>query len=137
MIINIKREKTNEVITLSTNDNETSYVIGRSKECDFTISGNPMISRRHIEVSTRGSSFFVEDLGSKFETFLDDKKVTGPIEICPGQILKLADEFFIIEGNEFKIPSINSNKKVILCSICHSEIDVSDKFCPVCGNFIS
>jgi len=135
MTIYLKRVKTNEIIRISLNDEDNSYIIGRSKECDCTVSGNPMISRQHIEITMKGGNLYIGDLGSKFLTFLDDAQVTEPVQLKDSQILKLADELFTIEIND----DMNSNvvkEEGPLCPICHSVLNESDKFCSVCGSFI-
>lgn len=135
--IYLKRAKTSETIRISLADEEHSYVIGRSKECDCTISGNPMISRQHIEITIKDGKLYVGDLGSKFLTFLDDEQVTEPVLLKDSQILKLADELFTVE---FAVPgsceTIRSEQNAPSCPICHSAINENDKFCPECGSFI-
>jgi hypothetical protein len=51
------------------------FVIGRSRECDLTVTdGNA--SRRHAEIVREGDSYFVVDLGSTNGTELNGKRVT-------------------------------------------------------------
>jgi len=51
------------------------FVIGRSRECDLTVTdGNA--SRRHAEVVQEGDAYFVVDLGSTNGTELNGKRVT-------------------------------------------------------------
>ena len=51
------------------------FVIGRSRECDLSVSdGNA--SRRHAEIVQEGDAYFVVDLGSTNGTELNGKRVT-------------------------------------------------------------
>jgi len=133
----LKRIKTNENIRISFLNDEQSYIIGRSKECDCTISGNPMISRQHIEITVKDGEIYIGDLGSKFLTYLDDEQVTEPVRVHDSQILKLADELFTIEFIDGDHNDTNKTELIRpTCPICHSPIDENDKFCTVCGSFI-
>lgn len=137
MTIYLKRTKNNEEIKISLKDDDHSFIVGRSKECDYTISGNPMISRQHIEITARDGKLYVGDLGSKFRTFLDDKQVTDPVEISASQILKLADELFTVESDHNRDTTSQENtQEGPLCPICHSPLSENDKFCTTCGSFI-
>lgn len=49
-------------------------VVGR-EGADFNITGDGRISRRHLEISLKGSEFMVTDLGSSNGTFLGDRKL--------------------------------------------------------------
>ena len=52
-----------------------SFVIGRSRECDLSVTdGNA--SRRHAEIVREGDSYFLVDLGSTNGTELNGKRVT-------------------------------------------------------------
>lgn len=134
----LKRAKTNETIRISIADDDHSYIVGRSKECDCTISGNPMISRQHIEITVIDGEPYVGDLGSKFLTYLDDVQVTEPVRLKDSQILKLADELFTVEiigDGSYEIAETKLHNAPS-CPICHSPINENDKFCPECGSFI-
>ncbi len=48
------------------------YVIGR-EGCDFNISGDLHVSRRHLEINQQGDHYFITDLGSSNGTYLDDQ----------------------------------------------------------------
>ena len=52
-----------------------SFVIGRSRECDLSVTdGNA--SRRHAEIVHEGDAYFVVDLGSTNGTELNGRRVT-------------------------------------------------------------
>jgi len=53
---------------------ERAYAIGRGPGLDLTLI-DPDASRRHIEVTRRGQSLWVKDLGSKNGALLDGKKL--------------------------------------------------------------
>jgi pSer/pThr/pTyr-binding forkhead associated (FHA) protein len=51
---------------------ERAHVVGRSPKADLSVS-DPDASRRHVEISRRGSELWVADLGSKNGSELDGK----------------------------------------------------------------
>ena len=53
-------------------------VIGRDESADFEVK-EYVISRRHAKISRRGNAFFIEDLGSKNGTFLNNTKISQSI----------------------------------------------------------
>ena len=50
-------------------------VLGRSRECDITISDNN-VSRRHAEIVQEGATYWVADLDSTNGTELNGRRVT-------------------------------------------------------------
>ena len=63
-----------------------SFVIGRSKEADFTFS-NEEVSRKHLMVFIKDNQIFLKDLGSKNGTFVNGKKIPAN------------QEYMYVEGN--------------------------------------
>jgi pSer/pThr/pTyr-binding forkhead associated (FHA) protein len=59
--------------------------IGR--ECHGLLLDDPLISRRHLEVSTRGGSLVVTDLGSTNGTTMGGRGVEGPITLVAGKVV--------------------------------------------------
>ena len=55
-----------------------SFTIGRSKECDITISNNA-VSRKHTRIEFDGNRWLVMDLGSGNGTFVDGERVEEAI----------------------------------------------------------
>ena len=58
--------------------------IGR--ECHGLLLDDPLISRRHFEVSTRGDSLVVTDLGSTNGTTMGGRGVEGPVTLVAGEV---------------------------------------------------
>jgi serine/threonine protein kinase len=72
--------------TLSTG----AYVIGRSPEAEIFIE-TPLLSRQHARLVVQGESLSLDDLESRNGTFIDGERVSGSVEIFPGQVIKLGD----------------------------------------------
>ncbi|MFM2153455.1 MAG: hypothetical protein RL199_1890, partial [Pseudomonadota bacterium] len=60
-------------------------VVGRDETCDVVLS-SLVVSRRHAQVTLEGGRLFVEDLGSRHGTTLDDRPVTGRVEWSAGVV---------------------------------------------------
>jgi pSer/pThr/pTyr-binding forkhead associated (FHA) protein len=62
--------------------------IGRAEKCEI----NPKddyLSQYHARIFPRDGAWLVEDLGSTNGTFLNDHKVTGPLEVHAGDDVRL------------------------------------------------
>jgi pSer/pThr/pTyr-binding forkhead associated (FHA) protein len=62
--------------------------IGRDPSCEIRLSDN-YISQVHAKISNRNGSWFVEDMGSTNGTYLNQRKVTAPTEIGPGDRIRV------------------------------------------------
>lgn len=63
-------------------------VLGRHPECQIQLNSN-MVSRKHARVVKDGERFVLEDLGSGNGTFLNGKKIEGPVELQHEDRIKL------------------------------------------------
>lgn len=58
--------------------------IGRAPGCHVALTDDAYVSQLHARVFARDGRFFIEDLGSTNGTFLNRKKVTGPVALRRG-----------------------------------------------------
>lgn len=74
------------------------FRIGKERRnCDFVVTENTAISRKHIDIITRGDKYYIIDLASTNGTYLDGVAVPPQreIEIRPETRIGLADEIFV------------------------------------------
>lgn len=64
--------------------------VGRAAGCAVSIE-DPLISQLHARIFRRDGQFFVEDLGSTNSTYLNRKRVGGPVPIGVGDRLSMGD----------------------------------------------
>jgi pSer/pThr/pTyr-binding forkhead associated (FHA) protein len=62
--------------------------IGRASNCQIRLT-DTYISQLHAKISERNGSWVVEDLGSTNGTYLNQRKVTVPTEISPGDRIRV------------------------------------------------
>ncbi len=62
--------------------------IGRATSCQIRPEDN-YISQMHARISERNGSWVVEDLGSTNGTYLNQRKVTVPTELSPGDRIRI------------------------------------------------
>lgn len=62
--------------------------IGRASSCDIRPDDN-YVSQLHAKVSDRNGSWVIEDLGSTNGTYLNQRKVTAPTTISPGDRIRV------------------------------------------------
>lgn len=76
------------------------FVVGKSANCDYTIIGNPTISRQHIVIYNNRSHYSFVDKGSTNRTYLNGivSEYNREYKIKDGDVLRLSNELF-----EFKV----------------------------------
>lgn len=67
--------------------------IGRALDNDLIID-DPQISNYHAEIVYQESGYFLIDNSSTNGTFLNDYRITAPIQLVPGAIIRLGDTRF-------------------------------------------
>jgi pSer/pThr/pTyr-binding forkhead associated (FHA) protein len=74
-----------------------AVVLGRSSKADVVLADR-FLSRLHARLFLRDGAWFVEDLGSRNTTFLNDRPVAGPVPVRPGDVIRLAESRVVIEA---------------------------------------
>jgi pSer/pThr/pTyr-binding forkhead associated (FHA) protein len=62
--------------------------IGRASSADIR-PDDTYVSQMHARISNRNGSWIVEDLGSTNGTYLNQQKVTVPVQISPGDRIRV------------------------------------------------
>lgn len=75
---------------------DRDLVIGRSADCAIQI-GDTYASGRHLRMSKRGRSVFLEDLGSTNGTFLNGDRVNGEVELRGEDVIRIGDTEFRLD----------------------------------------
>jgi hypothetical protein len=73
---------------LSTHRLAGTLQIGRASQCDIR-PNDTYVSQMHARISNRNGSWVVEDVGSTNGTYLNQRKVTVPTEISPGDRIRV------------------------------------------------
>lgn len=68
-------------------------LVGRNESSDLIVS-NPLVSRRHCQISWDGVYCTVEDLGSTNGTFVNGQQLAAAYALRPGDRLQVADVVF-------------------------------------------
>lgn len=85
------RKKTNETITV----NREVFKIGKDFSCDYVVTDNNAVSRRHASLYRNMSVFYIGDDGSKNHTYVNGVVVIdSQVELHNGDVVKLANEEF-------------------------------------------
>lgn len=71
-------------------------ILGRDPTCDLHID-NPNISARHARLSYHLGQWWVEDLGSRNGSWLNDEVVSTALVLSSGDILRCGDLEFKVE----------------------------------------
>jgi serine phosphatase RsbU (regulator of sigma subunit) len=72
-------------------------VLGRSSKADVVLADR-YLSRQHARLFLREGSWFLEDLGSRNTTFVNDRPVAEPVPIRPGDVIRLAESRIEVEA---------------------------------------
>jgi pSer/pThr/pTyr-binding forkhead associated (FHA) protein len=63
--------------------------IGRAATCQVALADDSYVSQLHARLFRRDGSLYVEDLGSTNGTFLNRKKLTGPVALRRGDRIQV------------------------------------------------
>jgi pSer/pThr/pTyr-binding forkhead associated (FHA) protein len=63
--------------------------VGRAAGCQVALASDSYVSQLHARVFTRDGQLYVEDLGSTNGTYLNRKKVSGPMLVRRGDRLQI------------------------------------------------
>lgn len=74
----------------------SSLVIGRARDADLTLQDR-FLSRRHARLYRDGDRLLIEDLGSQNGTFVNDSPVEEPVELRPGDVVRLSASSLTLE----------------------------------------
>lgn len=84
--------------------NADTMVIGRDAEqCQIAIP-NSAVSRRHAIINRSGGQFFIEDLGSRNGTFVNQQKVISPTALKNEDRVKICDFLFRFRDEKVAMP---------------------------------
>ncbi len=64
-------------------------VIGRAAGCAIPLASDTFVSHLHARIFTRGSEFWMEDLGSTNGSFVNSKKVASPVPLRSGDRIQI------------------------------------------------
>lgn len=68
--------------------------VGRSKDNDIQID-DAKISRRHASLTNTGAGYVVQDMDSTNGTFVNNRRITAPTPIRPGDVIGFGDSVIV------------------------------------------
>lgn len=105
-----------KLVVLSEGMNGRSYelttvltTIGRLEDNSFQIP-EPSVSSHHCEVMLRGTEILIKDLNSTNGTFVNGQRIVDEAIVHPGQIIRLGQIEFRMEGDPGSAPPPQAKK---------------------------
>jgi pSer/pThr/pTyr-binding forkhead associated (FHA) protein len=65
-----------------------AVTIGRAASCDLVVVDN-YVSNVHARIFARDGGWYLEDLGSTNGTFVNERKVSAPVSVGPGDTVRV------------------------------------------------
>lgn len=78
-------------------DDPTEITIGRREGCDICLSYDSQVSREHAILTYDGERFWLEDTRSTNGTYVRGDKITGRVEIAPGELFRIGRTWLRVE----------------------------------------
>jgi putative serine protease PepD len=76
-----------------------SFVVGRDGGADIVLRGDTEVSRRHATLEPRPDGTLVlTDLGSTNGTYVDGRRISGPVALRGGEIVRFGDTTLVASG---------------------------------------
>lgn len=82
--------------------------IGRGPDCDVVLD-DKHVSTRHARIVQRGDGFVIEDLQSRNGTWVEDRKLTGPVLLRDGDTIQLCDNVLVFNSQVVQIQEEGEN----------------------------
>ncbi len=86
-------------------------LLGRSEECHIVLPDRA-VSRRHARIFQENGSWFVEDVGSRGGTRLNEQNLDGRVAVSPGDEIALGQSVVSILGGERSSAILRSSSSV-------------------------
>src|SRR5262245_13836765 len=80
-------------------EGQTHLSIARPPRAQLTIH-DPFASRLHAEVWHDGEASWLSDLGSSNGTFLNGNRISGAVQIIPGDRMRIGETLLTLEATE-------------------------------------
>jgi FHA domain-containing protein len=74
------------------------HLIGRDAGC-LVRSRSVRVSRRHARITVSGARVVLEDLGSRNGTLVEGRRIEGPVELSPGDSVRVGPEEIVFLGS--------------------------------------
>lgn len=82
----------------------TVQVIGRDLSAAIVID-SPGVSRRHAQISPQGDAYVLQDLGSANGTFVNDRRLSAPHTLSPGDRIRLGQSVELVYEAPRHVPA--------------------------------
>ncbi len=77
---------------------DEELVVGREGSADLALDLDPKVSRRHARLIWRAGRLVLEDLDSRFGTWIGAKRLVGPVEVSDGAVFTVGDTLVEVLG---------------------------------------
>ncbi len=74
-------------------------ILGRLSDCDIVVDGSS-VSRHHAEIVHLGNEYFLEDLGSRNGTYLNDQRIDRRWQLKDGDTVQVCDFAFAFHEDD-------------------------------------
>ncbi|MEV7974190.1 FHA domain-containing protein [Cellulomonas sp. NPDC089187] len=75
----------------------SAVLIGRAPSCTLVLDDD-YSSSQHARIFQQDQRWYVEDMGSTNGTFVDDRKVSGTVEVRPGTPIRIGQSVIELQG---------------------------------------
>jgi hypothetical protein len=109
--------------------------LGRSEECEVTIE-DPLVSRRHAEITVDGDEVRLIDLESRNGVRLNGRVVEGSSVLQDGDRVRIGTQDLVFTRVVQKVGQLNGNRTtgvLRLCAQCKLPFARETPSCPHCG----
>src|SRR5436305_2475045 len=77
-----------------------SMIVGRRREGSDIVIHDTNVSRRHAVIECTGDRVTIEDTNSSNGTVVNDERIEAPVELRPGDVIRIGDAVFVFEQVE-------------------------------------
>jgi pSer/pThr/pTyr-binding forkhead associated (FHA) protein len=82
-----------------------AMIVGRRQQGSDIVIHDTNVSRQHARIERQGDRITIEDTNSSNGTIVNDEKIEAPIELRPGDVVRIGDAVFVFEQAEVSLGS--------------------------------
>ena len=109
------------------------FIIGRSPACNLTLE-DPLVSRRHVKMTTGDDKVLLDDLGSRNGTLVNGEPVFDNYRLSHSDRIRIGThDLVFVEAKRFSPMKQTMSALQVTCPSCGAPFPKDEPKCPACG----
>ncbi len=95
------------------------FLLGRADSADVPFSDDQRMSRKHCRIYQKGDAFFIEDLGSRNGTFVNEERISKKLALESHDMIRIGHRKIIfVKDRRIEAPAAEQTIQLRYCGSC-------------------